>query len=154
MLKHVVLICALIILAACVPVPPAAAPAPGSSATNGAAETPAITFIRSGGLAGKVLQWDIYPSGRSVSGQGTAAALSGDQVAAAVAAIEKLGFFEMAAPDGKTNRCADCYSVELRVHSGDKDRTLTFSPEASGLPAQLMQIMEQVNGLLQALPKE
>ena len=76
------------------------------------------------------------------------------EVAKVVSEIEKLGFFELVAPGGKTGKCADCYIIELRVRTGEKDKTLTFMPEAFGTPAQLVQIMEKLNGLLGALPKE
>ncbi len=123
------------------------------SETGGQSGGAVITLVRSGGLAGKIVRWDIYSGGRIVSSMGQEAVVPAEQVQNVISEIEKLGFFESSSLSGMGGRCADCYVYELTVRTGARDKTLTFVPQASGTPAQLLQIMEKVNALLAALPQ-
>jgi hypothetical protein len=171
--KTLLLISGIMILAACGPMPSAQlSPLPTpASIPSGATEAiptatpskaqampqpgePVITLIRSGGLAGKMIQWDIYPDGRIVASTGQEITVPAAEVTQVLSDIVKLGFYELADPGGKTGKCADCFVYELRAQTDGKDRTLTFTPQASGTPTQLLQILEKLNGLLQALPKQ
>ncbi len=173
MFRGSVLVLAIIALAACAPLPSASVSSPSTPGSEAVVATggtpavtpfeaqvdaqsggPAITLIRSGGLAGKVVQWDIYLDGRVVSSSGKEEMVPDAEVTRVISDIEKLGFYELAEPGGKNNSCADCFLYKLTVRDGGKERTLAFTPEATGTPAELLQMMEKLNLLLQALPKE
>lgn len=165
------LIVVVLIVSACTSVPsspaPQATPAPAipaettepSASTDTKSETGfqpggvVITLVRSGGLAGKIVRWEVYGGGRITSSMGPEATVTAEQVQAVVSEIERLGFFELSGQSRMGGKCADCYIYELTVRTGAKDRTLTFVPQASGTPAQVLQIMEQVNSLLAMLPQ-
>jgi len=115
---------------------------------------PVITLIRSGGLAGRAVQWDVYPDGRVRSSSGHETVVPEAEVTQVLSDIEKLGFYDLAEPGSKNNRCADCFLYTITVRIGGKDRTLAFMPEATDTPAELLQIVERANSLLQALPQE
>jgi hypothetical protein len=177
MFRGCVLVLAVVVFAACAPLPTAQLspqlsplPTPVSMPSGATGEIPAaapskaqatprpggpvIALIRSGGLAGKMMQWEIYPDGRIGASTGEIVTVPAAEVAKVVSEIENLGFFELAAPGGKTGKCADCFIYELTVRTDGRDRTLTFTPGASGTPPQLLQMLEKLNGLLEGLPKE
>jgi hypothetical protein len=158
MFKGLFLGLAVLTLAACGPVASAPLSPLPTSTPSGAqimppSSEPAITLVRSGGLAGEMMQWEIYPDGRIVASTGKETTVPAAEVARVVSEIEKLGFFELADPGGKAGKCADCFVYEITVQSGGKDRTSTFVPQATGTPTQLLQIMGSINSLLEKLPK-
>lgn len=124
--------------------------APGETALPGgtAGSEPVIILKRGGGLAGVSDQWTIYADGRIVAGDQTEQQVTPDQVSLLLAGIEALGFFDLEDSYGRGSTCNDCFTYELTVRSGQQVKTVTAVDGAADTPADLLQIVEMITGLV------
>lgn len=127
------------------PTPPTATP--GDKAAGAA-----IIYQRSGGIAGLVEEWRIYPDGRVVSAEGKEHEVPPQEVSALLVEIEALGFFEMRDPGGLSATCADCFSHEITVSSGGKLNRITVAGGNYDPQDPRWQIVQKISDFVSALP--
>ena len=133
------------------PVATAAATAtPVPAATpDGTVSDPVITYERSGGIAGKIEKWTVYPSGR-VEGPGAAGSktVPADRVATVLREIKASGFWALDNAYGAGSPCRDCYNVVLTVREDDMLKQVSAVLEASDTPAALKESVAKVDDLV------
>jgi hypothetical protein len=120
---------------------------------KGLAEGAAVTFQRSGGLAGKTEQWTIYLDGRVQSNMGTVQVLPGD-VAKLVADLSSLGIFNLKNSYGGLNVCKDCFTYTISISVDNKTKTITTTDGAPNTPAELGKILTLINDFINKIPKQ
>ena len=116
----------------------------GASKSGGAV----IIYERSGGFAGISEMWTIFPDGRVVSADGEEFTVPADEVAALLAAIEALGFFDMNNPSGLPSTCADCFVHQITVNSGERMNSITIQGRISDPEDPRAKILEEINNFL------
>ncbi len=104
-----------------------------------------IVFERSGGFAGKTVQWSLYPDGKVVSGQNTVQTLDQAKVTALVADLKTLGFFDLKDSYGTFSQCKDCYTYTISVKQDGTIKTVSVVEGAKDAPSNLPQIMQKIN---------
>jgi hypothetical protein len=122
---------------------------PGSGGLD--ANGPVVVYVRTGGIAGISERWEIFPDGRVVNQDGTEFQIDAEQVTKLVASFEQAGFFEMQPPGGPRGNCADCFTYEVAVRSGEKTNQVKFTDVDSNLPGAFMQTLQELNGMLDEL---
>ena len=121
----------------------------GTKQPGGGADSDAVIILRrSGGLAGVSDEWTIYADGRIVAGDQTEQQVTPDQVSLLLAGIEALGFFDLEDSYGRGSTCNDCFTYELTVRSGEQVKTVTAVDGAADTPAELLQIVQMITGLV------
>ena len=109
---------------------------------------PAITLVKSGGLAGKTETITIYPDGRVLRADGSEQKLSSTQVSDLLTEIKAIGFFELKdAYGGILSNCNDCFTYEITVTDGSQTKTIKAIEGSQGTPQEIWQIVEKIQSL-------
>ena len=108
----------------------------------------AITYQRSGGIAGVSETWTFYTDGRLVSAEGKEWQIDPQKIARLVADIEKLGFFELSQRYMPSNTCCDRFTYVLTVQAEDVRHSVTFLEANPDVPQALMDILAAVSSLI------
>jgi glucose/arabinose dehydrogenase len=139
--------------------PPAATDVPatavlGSATGNDVAQAPdqaVIVFKRGGGFAGVDEEWTIKVDGTVESKDGKVASVAPEQVAAVLAEVKAMGFFDMAEAYGQKDTCNDCFTYEVTVTMGGQTKTVSTHDAAKDAPAELGQILNAIMTLVGAM---
>jgi len=107
----------------------------------------AVTFKRSGGLAGKTEIWTFFTDGRILSDQGTTQVLPGD-VSQLVADLKDLGIYDLKDSYGGLNVCKDCFTYTISIAGEGKTKTITTTDGATDNPAELTKIIKLINDFI------
>jgi hypothetical protein len=108
----------------------------------------AITFDRSGGIAGISEHWTIYLDGRVIGPAEEEARIPADQVSQVLAEIEASGFFEWPPLSRSLESCADCFTYSITVEYQGKTNRITLVDGQSGAPEEAWTILERILGIL------
>jgi len=125
---------------------PAATPTPGSRSSGAA-----ITFERSGGIAGLSEHWTIYLDGRVMGPAGEEASIPADEVSQLLAEIEEADFFEWPPLSRSLESCADCFTYSITVEYQGKTNRITLVDGQSGAPEEAWTILEGILGILDSV---
>ena len=139
----------LIILCACATGTPATATPGALTSPIRPTERPAqddlvIFYERSGGIAGRLSQWTIYPDGRIVDGAGATTKADAGKLATLLSIARDPKTLGLTSPAGR--QCPDCYAYTVRITTGGKTTTLvTYDavvnpPELGALLADLAEV--------------
>jgi PBP1b-binding outer membrane lipoprotein LpoB len=110
-------------------------------------DIPVITLVKSGGLAGKTESITIYSNGKLLRADGSEQSLNADQVSNLLNEIQAIGFFQMKNIYGVLSNCKDCFTYEITIHDGDNTKTIKAIEGAQGVPAEIWQIVDKIQGL-------
>jgi hypothetical protein len=126
-------------------------PAPAATPTAGRrASGAAITFARSGGIAGISEQWTIYADGRIAGPAGQTAQVSEAEVSQLLAEIEAAGFFDWSTPARLPSGCADCFSYSLVVTFEGRTNQIRLVDGQQDAPDGAWTVLEGVLDLLES----
>ncbi len=112
--------------------------------TTPAADDVVIQYERSGGIAGRLSQWTIYPDGRIVDGAGATTRADAGKLATLLAVARDPKTLGLTSPPGR--QCPDCYAYTVRITTAGKTTTLvTYDsvvnpPELGALLAALADV--------------
>lgn len=129
------------------PIAPSESVVATPSATDGRVAVfpnPIIVYQREGGITGKSAKWTIYPTGRIVTGEGTAWQVPADQVKPLFDLVESPDFQNLKNSYPAANVCNDCYTHTLTVYHQGAPKTVTFV-EGADLPEALQQLLGEIN---------
>lgn len=108
-------------------------------------------YQRSGGIAGASEQWTIQANGRVVSAAGDVFDVSAERVAQLLGEIDRLGFFDLPAPDSRFGACRDCFIYQIRVSRADEVRSVTFVDGAPETPPEFQQAASLIEAFLSGI---
>ena len=103
-----------------------------------------IFYERSGGIAGRLGQWTIFPDGRIVDGAGATKKADPGKLATLIAIARDPKTLGLTSPAGR--QCPDCYAYIVRITTAGKTTTLaTYDavvnpPELDALLAALADV--------------
>jgi hypothetical protein len=112
---------------------------------------PVILYSRTGGIAGVSQSWELYPDGRIVNQEGEEYRVDPEQVMGLVAAFEQAGFFDMKNAAGPGGTCADCFTYDVAVRSGEVANQVRFTDVDTSYSAEFMQTVQELNVFLDGL---
>jgi hypothetical protein len=157
MKRYLILIIISMLLGSCALIPSTQSTEVQSTAVRKVAtaspEVAAITFKRSGGLAGKTEQWSFYSDGRVVSDQGTTQVLPGD-VSGMVAGLTALGIYDLKDSYGGLTNCNDCFTYTISITGEGKTKTITTTDGATDTPVELETILKLINDFINKVPTQ
>lgn len=81
-----------------------------------------IFYERSGGIAGRLSQWTIYPDGRIVDGAGATTKADAGKLATLLGIARDPKTLGLTSPAGR--QCPDCYAYTVRITTAGKTTTL------------------------------
>jgi hypothetical protein len=141
-----------LVLAAC-SAPPAAQPAPGTPTGAPENEAAGVTIVleMSGGIAGKMEKWVIYPDGRVTANGAELGTASAEQVQALVRELEGLGFYELEDRYGHLSTCNDCFNFTILLLREQGEKTVSYVDGGSGVPEQVFEITARIHAFLSEL---
>ena len=116
-------------------------------------EAAAVTFTRSGGLAGKTEQWSFYLDGRVESNQGSTQLVPGD-VSQLVTALTSVGIFDLKESYGGLTNCNDCFTYTISISADNKTKTITTIDGATDTPVELQTILKLINDFINKIPTQ
>jgi hypothetical protein len=125
---------------------PAATPTPGSRSSGAA-----ITFERSGGIAGLSEHWTIYLDGRVMGPAEEEASIPAEAVSQLLAEIEAAGFFEWPPLPRSLESCADCFTYSITVEYQGKTNRITLVDGQSDAPEEAWILLERILGTLDSV---
>lgn len=125
---------------------PAATPTPGSRSSGAA-----ITFERSGGIAGLSEHWTIYLDGRVMGPAEEEATIPAEAVSQLLAEIEDAGFFEWPPLPRSLESCADCFTYSITVEYQGKTNRIALVDGQSDAPEEARTILERILGILDSV---
>jgi hypothetical protein len=115
----------------------------GTLPTTGGA---AVVVQRSGGIAGSMEQWAIFPDGRVLVGRTNEFRVQPAAVTGLMAAIEQRGFFTVDMPAAQP--CPDCYVYTITVQSGGRVHSVSWVDGQSGVPSVVLDVFNDINTFL------
>ena len=110
-----------------------------------------IVLQRSGGLAGTQEEWKIYPDGHIVDNAGKETQVSPELVAALLAQVDSLGFFDLDESYVPRNTCCDRFTYVLTVQSDGKAHTVTALEAEPSAPQAFWDAIQAVDQLITGL---
>ncbi len=108
----------------------------------------AVVVQRSGGIAGTMDQWAIFPDGRVQVGRTNEFHVLPSAVTGLMAAIEQRGFFSVEMPPPQP--CPDCYVYTIIVSSGGQVHAVSWVDGQAGVPKAVMDVFNDINVFLSA----
>ncbi len=127
-------------------------PQPGST-SQGETSTPVIVLERSGGLAGGTEQWTVYADGRVISGKNVETRINTTDLTRLLTTLKDTGFFDLPNQPKQPSTCNDCFNYTLTVNYQGQSKSVTIVEGDSNTPAQLTQILGEVNQLISGSQK-
>ena len=118
------------------------------SYANDNADNPVIIFQHSGGYAGVIEKWRIYPDGRIVDVTGATTRVSDVAVERLQSDIRDTGFFDFANSYHPKNPCCDRFSYVVRVRTNDILHSVSTIDATPHAPAELFDIIRKIKMLI------
>ncbi len=103
-----------------------------------------IVYSRSGGFAGTSDSWTVYGDGRYLSNDGSEFMLDTGKLAALLAELDSLGFFDLEIKSDPFSSCADCFTYQLAISYDGRVNEVTWRDGDSTRQA----ILESISGLI------
>jgi len=144
---HPLLLGLCVILVACHPVSPPPEP-PGPEAGLPTPDIPLVVYERTGGPAGLHERWEIYPGGQIVSDKGIERFVPPETLMSLMEQVERVGFFDMEDVYLPDDSPRDYYAYALSVQTQGAMKTVVTADNAPGQPPELLQLLEQIDGLV------
>lgn len=112
------------------------------------ANAPVIILERSGGLAGGSEKWTVYADGRVVSGKNVETRVKPSDLTNLLTKIQDTGFLDSPEQTKVMTKCNDCYVYTMTINYLGKSKSVTIVEGDSNTPAQLTQLLGDVNQLI------
>jgi hypothetical protein len=162
-----VMLVLLLLLPACVPREPEAAPTPpvasptrllspvdptatkesSLSPDPSESETAVIVLHQEGGLAGVENEWSIHADGRVLTNSGAELQVESEKVTELLETIEQAGFFDLERPE-PANVCCDFFTFTLTVRNGESENVVVISEGDPSIPEGLSTALAAVQELI------
>jgi hypothetical protein len=110
-----------------------------------------IIYQKSGGFAGVMEEWTIFPDGRIVSGDGHEYLLAEEQISVSLSEIENLGFFEISGPGQLLTDCRDCFTYKITVSAGGRTKVVNAVDDQSDPTEAIWAVINVIENLLSDL---
>jgi hypothetical protein len=108
-----------------------------------------IVFEMSGGIAGEMQSWTLYPDGRAVSETGEEKQVDPEVVKGLIDGSTELGFFEMDENYGLFSSCRDCFNYTVTIHDGERAKSVSAVEGGSNPPQEFWELVQQIDGLVE-----